>query len=147
VGDTLDVDLDKASVYSVDVEVRPVECGLPRMATAHGDFPVFWARTFLVRPGPLDDGPFLLDDVEVLGGPQDTVATWSWSPMFGAQVDDGHPRLVGPSGPNEGYESASGETAFNIYPGTWSLQWVPDSPTVGDEVEVTFRIDFGTSYH
>ena len=147
-GETFTYNFSDGGGYRIQADVQPLECGGSWLGGAQAPLPTYWQKQFKL---PMDaglPGTFEVTKFPVVLGASEGVVSWTMTPAFGASIDRGRPVAVDPGGRTYpvGSAAASGTGPVNAFmAGSWHLRWETTSPTVGDDVTLDLRIDYGTS--
>lgn len=148
-GDTFTHGFKDGGRWRVEAQIVPLKCGLPSLGSQVAAFATYYEKTFTVNQ---DAGPGATRSVgtfEVGDGPIEGVLTWTHQPAVGSGYNPGRPSVRSPSGMSLGPSNPSAST-HRFYPdddGTWTLQWIQDGLTLGDDARVKVRIDYGALFH
>jgi len=147
-GDTFTHNFTAGGAHHLEANVQPIECGASWLGSAGASFALFWEKEFKV---PMDLGvPRTINfaSFPVEAGAAESQVRWTMTPTYGTPVDRGRPIVYDPMGrvASQATASTAGTTSFGPYiSGTWRAAWETSNPTVGDDVTLVLRIDYGDS--
>lgn len=145
-GDTFTYNFTDGGAYRIEANVQPLKCGGSWLGSAQTSVATFWEKTYKVAmdlglPRTVEVGRF-----PVVQGAREGKVAWTMTPASVTLLDNGRPILYEPSGRTVAPAGASTSGSFPFTPyatGSWRLVWESSRPTVGDDVSLTLRVEYG----